>query len=180
MKVEVVYAPDGAPSELRHTWTFDEMFSTFATQGLKSKQKGVFTREELQPLADIQIGSLKDFAYFTFAHINGETVQWSAPTDYWLDFNEGMLSLTFSLALKDGKVTPHRFEVDIHDPSVFVDLTFGKDNPVTLVGAPASCKGAFARPNENLQDLRADAPYFESTPNEYGSRILNKIRVRCP
>jgi ABC-type uncharacterized transport system substrate-binding protein len=180
MKSQVVYAPDGAVSELRHTWTFDQMFSTFATQGIKSNQKGAFTREELQPLADVQISSLKDFAYFTFARINGETVQLSEPTDYWLDFNEGALSLTFSLALKDGKPTPHRLEVDIHDPSTFVDLTFGKDNPVTLVGAPASCKGAFARPNENLQDLRFGDPYFESTPSEYGSRILNKIRVRCP
>ena len=103
MKIEVVYAPEGAVSELRHTWAFDQMFSTFATQGIKSGQKGVFTREELQPLADVQISSLKDFSYFTFARINGEPVQWSAPTDYWLDFNEGTLSLTFSLALKDKK-----------------------------------------------------------------------------
>ena len=35
---------------VRHAWTFDDMFSAFATQGLESKQKGVFTREELRPL----------------------------------------------------------------------------------------------------------------------------------
>ena len=36
---------------VRHAWTFDDMFSTFATQGLASKEKGKFTREELAPLA---------------------------------------------------------------------------------------------------------------------------------
>jgi ABC-type uncharacterized transport system substrate-binding protein len=51
MKSAVVYAPDGTVVGVRHAWTFDDMFSTFATQGLESKKKGEFTREELQPLA---------------------------------------------------------------------------------------------------------------------------------
>ena len=34
MKSELVYAADGSITGIRHAWTFDEMFSTFATQGL--------------------------------------------------------------------------------------------------------------------------------------------------
>src|SRR4051812_30956153 len=33
MKSELVYAPDGKATGVRHAWTFDDMFSTFATQG---------------------------------------------------------------------------------------------------------------------------------------------------
>src|SRR5262252_3298228 len=47
VKSEVVYGPDGTVTGVRHAWTFDDMFSVFATQGIESKKKGEFTREEL-------------------------------------------------------------------------------------------------------------------------------------
>ena len=31
VRSEIVYAPDGSATAVRHRWTFDEMFSTFAT-----------------------------------------------------------------------------------------------------------------------------------------------------
>jgi ABC-type uncharacterized transport system substrate-binding protein len=166
---------------VRHAWAFDPMFSAFATQGIASKQKGAFTHEELRPLAEIQVGSLKEFDYFTFARIDGEKARFSAPTEFSLEFKDGVLELTFVLALKDPKPKPQRVEIDIYDPTTFVDLVFDQGTPVTLAGAPARCTGAFARQNENLQELPAAEPFFESgTPTEYGSRILNTIRVRCP
>ena len=48
------------------------MFSAFATQGLEQKTKGQFTREELQPLAKVNVESLKEYAYFTYAKVNGK------------------------------------------------------------------------------------------------------------
>ena len=47
VKSELIYAPDGSVTGIRHAWTFDDMFSVFATQGLDSKKKGEYTREEL-------------------------------------------------------------------------------------------------------------------------------------
>ena len=47
MRSELVYGPDGTITGIRHAWTFDDMFSAFATQGIDSKQRGVFSREEL-------------------------------------------------------------------------------------------------------------------------------------
>jgi hypothetical protein len=51
MTTELVYAPDGSATAVRHAWTFDDMFSAFATQGIAARAKGQFTRAELQPLA---------------------------------------------------------------------------------------------------------------------------------
>ena len=34
MKSELVYAPDGTVTGVQHSWTFDEMFSAMAIQGL--------------------------------------------------------------------------------------------------------------------------------------------------
>src|SRR5512140_1329541 len=74
MHTELVYAPDGLITGVRHTWAFDDMFSTFATQGLQSKEKGKFTREELGPLAKANVESFKEFDYFTYATADGKKV----------------------------------------------------------------------------------------------------------
>ncbi|MGB9400027.1 MAG: DUF1007 family protein, partial [Pseudolabrys sp.] len=55
MHTELLYGPDGRITGIRHAWAFDDMFSTFATQGLDSKEKGKFTREELAPLAKVNV-----------------------------------------------------------------------------------------------------------------------------
>ncbi len=84
----VLYAPDGTVTGVRHAWTFDDMFSTFATQGLESKQKGVFTRDELQPLAEVNVTSLKEYEYFSYAKANGKKTQFTDPVDYYLELKD--------------------------------------------------------------------------------------------
>ena len=77
MHTELVYAPDGSITGVRHHWAFDDMFSAFATQGLDAKEKGKFTREELAPLAKVNVESLKEYDYFTYATADGK----KAPAD---------------------------------------------------------------------------------------------------
>ena len=69
---ELVYAPDGTVTGVRHVWTFDDMFSTYAVQGIEAKQKGVFTREQLAPVAEENVSSMKELEYFTFAKADGK------------------------------------------------------------------------------------------------------------
>ena len=89
MTTELVYAPDGSATAVRHAWTFDDMFSAFATQGIAARVKGQFTRAELQPLAQTNIESLKEYAYFTYAKIDGRTQKdaFGKPANYWLDYD---------------------------------------------------------------------------------------------
>src|SRR5215467_2425088 len=87
MKSELVYAPDGTVTGIRHAWTFDDMFSAFATQGIEAKKRGTFSREELSPLAQVNIESLKEFEYFTVAKVNGKRVDFvDPPAGYYLDY----------------------------------------------------------------------------------------------
>src|SRR3954464_9558772 len=78
-KSEVVYGPDGTVTGVRHAWAFDDMFSTFATQGIEAKEKGKFTREELAPLAEVNVTSLKEFDYFTYVTADGKKVELTDP-----------------------------------------------------------------------------------------------------
>src|SRR2546421_2142374 len=89
VKSELVYAPDGSVTGVRHAWTFDDMFSAFALQGIESKKKGEFTREELASLAEVNVTSLKEYEYFTYATANGKKLEFvDPPTGYYLDFDQ--------------------------------------------------------------------------------------------
>jgi ABC-type uncharacterized transport system substrate-binding protein len=183
---ELVYAPDGSVTGVRYNWTFDDMFSAFATQGIDPKKPGVFTREDLAPLAQENVSSLKDFGYFTFAKANGKKLEVKEPTDYYLDYNtkDTVLTLHFTLPFK-APVKAKELNVDIYDPEYFVDFSF-KDvkEPVALVGAPAACKLSVARPQELSvppgQQL-GEAFFNQLTASEnWGAQFANKILVKCP
>src|SRR6188768_2992804 len=139
MQTELVYAPDGTITGIRHAWTFDDMFSTFATQGLESKEKGKFTREELAPLAEVNVSSLKDFDYFTVARANGKKADLNAPVDYYLEFTDGLLTLHFTLPLA-APAKAQSLDFEVADPTYFVDFSFAEKEPVRLTGATAACK----------------------------------------
>jgi ABC-type uncharacterized transport system substrate-binding protein len=183
MKSELVYGADGAVSGVRHAWTFDDMFSTFATQGLASKEKGKFTREELAPLAQVNVESLKEFDYFTLARANGKKADLSPPVDYWLEFTDGLLTLHFTLPFaKPAKA--QSLDIEVYDGTYFVDFAMAEKDPVRLVDAPEGCKLTVARPGETgaaPQAKPGEAFFNNLAPSSnFGAQYSNKIQVRCP
>jgi len=184
MRSELLYGPDGAITGVRHAWTFDDEFSVFATQGLESKRRGVFTREELAPLAEVNVTSLKEYRFFTFAKADGKKTPFNEPVDYYLDYDadRSVLTLHFTLPLK-APIRAKQLYVDVYDPTYFVDFAFIEKNPVTLVGAPAGCKLSIVRPEEaNVQAQRLPESFFNSLDASagWGAQFTNKISVKCP
>jgi len=186
MQGELVYAPDGSVTGVRYAWTFDDMFSAFATQGLETKKPGVFSRQDLEPLAKENVTSLKDFGYFTYAKANNNKIEVKDPTDYYLDYNtkDTVLTLHFTLPFK-APVKAKELNVEIYDPEFFVDFSFKEvKDPISLVGAPAACKLTVARPKDAVvppgQQL-GEAFFNQLTASDnWGAQFANKISVKCP
>ena len=184
MRSELVYGKDGSITGIRQHWAFDDMFSAFATQGLESKEKGKFTREELKPLAKVNVESLKEFDYFTYAKVDGQKVELGDPLpDYWLDYNDSVLTLNFTLPLK-APVKAKLLKVDMFDPTIFVDFAFAKDDPARLIDAPSGCKLDIQRPREMtyaegkaLSEIPADQPNLTMA---WGEKFANTLLVNCP
>jgi ABC-type uncharacterized transport system substrate-binding protein len=178
---ELIYASDGAITGVRHAWTFDDMFSTYALQGIETKTKGVYSREELAPLAQTNVESLKEFAYFTFAKADGKKEKFQEPIDYFLDYKDEALTLHFTLPLKT-PVKPKQLLLEVFDPSYFIDFQLAEKNPIKLVGAPATCQMKFQRPNDgsaNAQRL-GENNFANGDNSNYGAMFANKITVDCP
>jgi ABC-type uncharacterized transport system substrate-binding protein len=161
------------------------MFSAFAVQGLDPKKPGVFSKEDLEPLAKENVNSLKDFGYFTFAKANGKKLEMKEPIDYFLDYNtkDTVLTLYFTLPLK-APVKAKDLTLEVYDREYFVDFSFAEKDPVKLVGAPAQCKLSVARPQEMnaalSQQLSQLGPDQRDPSLTIGAEYANKILVKCP
>lgn len=184
MHSELVYAPDGSVTGIRQHWAFDDMFSAFAIQGLEAKDTGAFSRAELAPLAKTNVESLKEYDYFTFATADGNKAPFGDPLpDYFADYKDSVVTLHFTLPFKT-PVKAKLLKIDIYDATIFVDFSFAKDKPVSLVGAPGACKLDVVPPREMtwaegkaLSDIPADQP---NTLMAWGAQFANKILVNCP
>ena len=183
IKSEVLYAPDGTATAVRHHWTFDEMFSAFAIQGMDTKKAGGLTRQDLASLAEINVASLKDFEFFTFVKAEGEPPRFSDPKDYWLDHTNGVLTLHFTLPFKQ-PVKAKRIDLEVYDTSFFVDFKLNAKEPAALVGAPAQCKIAAQGAGEGAaapQQQLSESFFQNLAPgSNLGQQFANRISVICP
>jgi ABC-type uncharacterized transport system substrate-binding protein len=178
---ELIYAPDGSITGVRHAWTFDDMFSAYALQGIETKTKGVYSREELGPLAQTNVESLKEFGFFTFAKADGRKERFQEPVDYFLEYKDSLLTLHFTLPLKT-PVKARQLSLEVFDPSFFIDFKLADRDPVTLVGAPAACQMTFQRPTDGTAKAQklGEQNFLSGDNSNYGAMFANKITVDCP
>ena len=178
---ELIFAADGSITGVRHAWIFDDMFSTYALQGIATRKKGVYSREELAPLAQTNMESLKEFAFFTFARVDNKKQKFADPIDYYLEYKDAALVLHFTLPFKV-PIRAKQLALEIFDPSYFVDFSLQKKDPIHLVGAPANCTLAVQRPSDGTtiaQKLNEDT-FLNGANANFGAMFANKITVDCP
>jgi ABC-type uncharacterized transport system substrate-binding protein len=180
-KSELIYAADGTVAGVRHAWTFDDMFSTYALQGIEAKTKGAYSREELAPLAQTNVESLKEYNFFTFAKADGKKERFLEPVDYFLEFKDSLLTLHFTLPVK----TPFKAKqlaLEVFDPAFFIDFKYADQDPIKLVGASADCQMKFQRPNDGTASAQklGEQNFLGGDSSNFGMMFANKITVDCP
>lgn len=182
---ELLYAPDGAVTGIRHAWTFDDAFSANAVQGLRREATGAYTREELAPLAQTQVESLKDNTYFSFLRVAAERLPFAEPVDYFFEYKDDHLTLHFTLPLQT-PVKAKTIRLTIFDRSFFIDFRLAKEHPLKLVGAPAGCEVWLRRSMGDDRDRKLLQDASEDTFKEGGANVavgllfIVPIEVECP
>ena len=124
------------------------------------------TREELEPLARVNVKSLKEYAYFTYAKIDGKRQKdaFLEPVDYFLDYDpkDTVLTLHFTLPFKT-PVKAKAIEIEVYDPEFFIDFGFAGEEPVRLVSAPPQCTASVEKPHDDnfSSSLRLDKDFHD-------------------
>lgn len=74
-------------------------------------------------------------------------------------------------------------QIEVYDPTIFVDFEFAKDKPVSLSGAP-QCAVTYDLPHQPTPAEQARLSQLDAVPldssSTYGEIFANKIQVKCP
>jgi ABC-type uncharacterized transport system substrate-binding protein len=184
VRSEVVFAPDGKITGVRHAWEFDEMYSAYAVQGLGKDGKPP-TSEELAPLAKTNVESLAEFDFFTFAKQNGVKLAFKQPENVKLEANDKkIVTMRFFLPLETPVAAKKPFSFQVYDPTYFVSFGLEKQNAVTLAGAPAGCSLSLVEPAPLLatDNQKLSEAFFQnmSPGADFGVKLATRAIVACP
>lgn len=184
---EIVFDERGQIVAVRHHWRFDDAFSAYAVQGLDGDGDGALSREELQPLAQVNVDSLSEFGFFTFLSIGEYEAGFSGASDYWLEQDDGRLTLHYTLPLARPISASQAVRLQVYDPEYFVAFSLPSREAVRLAGAPADCdlKVNLARELDaaSQQALAAVGPEQRELPPELKDLtedLDNSATVTCP
>ncbi len=184
VRSEVVFAPDGRITGVRHAWEFDELYSAYAVQGLGKDGKPP-TSEELAPLAKTNVESLAEFDFFTFAKQNGAKLAFKQPENVKLEANDKKLvTMRFFLPLETPVAAKKPFSFQVYDPTYFVSFGLEKQNAVALAGAPAGCSLSLVEPAPLLatDNQKLSEAFFQnmSPGSDFGVKLATRAIVACP
>lgn len=147
VKSAVMLDDAGEISAIRHAWTFDEAFSAFSTTGLDTNKDGKLDRDELASLAQVNVESLHEYAFFTYVRKGKATSEFGAVKDYFLSHDGKALTLHFTLPVEKQKLAIKDVKLEVYDPSYFVAFDFAKETPVTVEGGKLACTARVSTPS---------------------------------
>jgi ABC-type uncharacterized transport system substrate-binding protein len=186
-RTDIVVNGQGQLTSITNIWEFDEAFSAFVIQGYDSNGDGILTRQELQPLAEVNVKSLADYGYFTRVALAGAKLTFGHPKDYFDIFKEEKLTLQFTLPLENAlDVRGKTFQVAVYDPEYFAAVTFAQNRPVRLLGDTAGCQSSVHRPeplDPGIASQLATIPAAQRTlpPELFAitNKLVNAVTVTC-
>ena len=190
-KVTLVFNAEHELSEIRQTWLFDEMFSSYAALGTDKKEKGVPDQPELEKIRNNWMAALADpmSHYFTDASMDGKPVtlgEATASTIEW-DRKAKRIALSFSLPItKPISMGQHVLDINIADPTYFVSFDLTRPDSVAMKDAPAQCKASFVKHNplyadtiKRLAAIPANAGALPPELLQLTKEIQNRVELAC-
>jgi ABC-type uncharacterized transport system substrate-binding protein len=183
VKSEILFDPQGLVTGVRHAWTFDEMYSAFATTGVSPDGKPA-SAAQLQPLAEQNVGDLAEFGYFTIVKSPGQKIELGKPEAISMsEDDKKLVTLRFTVPLKKPASAGKVLTLQVYDPTYFVSFDFDK-NGASLASAPAGCSLSVSHPrslNDTESQRLSEAFFANMSPGaDFGVKLASSVLVACP
>ncbi|MBU3729925.1 MAG: DUF1007 family protein [Beijerinckiaceae bacterium] len=181
---EVIFNPEGSVVAIRHSWDFDEAYTSFAVQGLDTNKDGKISRDELAALAQENAESLHEFDFFTSLKIDGKRQSFGQPKDYFMEMKGPLLRFVYTLPLAAPVKPKTSVSLEVADNTFFVAFNLAEgDQAVTLVGAPQGCTMKITRPKIQAPQQTLSEQAFEALRGQSGDvglQFAPKALIACP
>jgi ABC-type uncharacterized transport system substrate-binding protein len=174
----------GKVTAVVHDWVFDEMYSSFATQGL-AKPGQLVKRETFAPLAQENAGGLAEIGYFTTLKLDGKSAEFGPVNEYWMEERpDHLVAFHVVLPLKTPTAVGRFASLLVSDPEFFIDFEFDDKDGVMLRSAPAGCSTSTAKPKplEGGEKKTLDESFFSGlAPGaNFGFKMASRVIIACP
>jgi nickel/cobalt transporter (NicO) family protein len=167
---------NGAFVGLAHKWSFDDLYTAMAVEGLDQNKDGKYDRAELAELAKVNMDGLKGFDYFTHPVLAGQPLKLGEARDFWLEHTGDTLSLYFTVPFATPVLTEAKgLAFSVYDPSFFIAFDLAKADPVRLgSGAPKDCRLSAGAAQQSDKALSESFSAFGG-----GVSINKTVSVEC-
>ena len=171
----------GMIAGLEQAWSFDELYTAMAIEGLDTNNDGAYDRQELADLAQTNIDGMQDVGYFMVAKLGEMNLKFRPPIDYWCEYKDGVLTLIFTLPLEQlNAAKADTFSFAIYDPSFFLAFSSAKADPIRLeTGAPPACKATTALPEKVAAEIQRLGEAFPLGGPTFGLSVAATGSVQC-
>ena len=184
MRTAVSFNTAGQVDAIGISWTFDEFYTQFATDGIDRNGNRKFDPAELQDLANSYVKNLKDYRYFTFVELDGKLIENPTPTNARAMMKDGQLTFVFRLPLAK-PVDPAAVKVSFtsFDPTYYIDIAPAENAPVTFAGAPKGCTHALRKVDTTKPgalSLARPIQMMAPTNDVLNSTTASIVDITCP
>lgn len=173
---------------LEARWAFDYVYTYYAVEGFDADGDGIYSTEELAPLAEENLSKLSEWGYYTVLKADGVRVALGPAEAPQMAVEEGRLVLMFFLPIPT-PLDPRAVTVifSTFDPTFYIRMLPGENAPVLLgPGATVGCVASVEPRSTEETPYIADALIATMTidpaepENGPGASFASWIRLHCP
>ena len=184
VRSELDFAPDGKIIGLVQDWKFDEMYSSFAVQGL-AKDGGLAKREDFVPMATENTASLAEAGFYTILKIGGKQADFGNVTEFWMEEGrDKLVNYHVVLPLRAPTAPGRLLTLQVADPEFFIDFEFDDRDGLKLVNAPSGCSNSLAKPKplEAADKTKLTESFFSGLAigSNFGFKMATHAIIACP
>ncbi|MGF1627993.1 MAG: DUF1007 family protein [Kiloniellaceae bacterium] len=181
LRSTVVLDAEGRVVAIEQQWLFDEFYTVFALDGLKTPADGRDPR--LVELARVNLENLRPYGYFTEVRADGAKVTLGTVKEFETALRSGRLWLRFIVPL-DKSIDPRREKASfsVFDPTYYIEILHMKDDVIAFHGAGANaCSGRITPPNPTTETvmLAAALDRGAKADDTLGALFAETVVVQC-
>jgi ABC-type uncharacterized transport system substrate-binding protein len=183
--LEILRNDQGAVTELRHVWRFDELFSSTVLLDYDANGDGKLDLGELDEVSKTVSSSVAEYNYYTEMRSGEEDVQFTPPERIMVDYQDNQILMFFALKPDHAVDTKTgAFKVAVSDSSFYVAIEIADESAVQIKGGGTACTVKIDRPDfdklvaQNAQTLTEQ--FFNNPKNaDLGDEWLTWITPQC-
>jgi ABC-type uncharacterized transport system substrate-binding protein len=183
-RLDVVVAPDGKVTALRHLWRFDDLFSSTVLIEFDANRDNQLDETELAEVGNVIFQSLAEFDYFQVVNANDKSVKMKAPPRIVADYQDNQFIILFESEPVEPLQLTGKVSFGVYDPTFYTAIDFLEDEYLAVEGLPSGCAQAVVRPDPDEaisqnQDWLTDEFFNDPSGNDMGSIFATRLEVTC-